>query len=197
MQLNLKKLFSLFFLVVFSLFLIGCAKIKIWPAEVGDKVFVQYTAVFDKYPDVIYDTTNPEISKKVKKTNTANVIWYEVFVIWNDNLIAQDIQNTVVWMKAWEMKSITLTPTQLNQSWYDDKNILSEPWFIYQKANIAITKWEIRYKNNQYIRVKSILWKGKTQKILFDMNSLDTYNDVTYSVKVLQVWWSELLESNK
>ncbi len=194
MKLKLKNVFSLFLLLVTGFLLIGCSKIKTWPAESWDKVFIEYNAVFEKYPKIVYDTTNSSVNKKIDKTNVDNALWYKVFVIWKDKTLPKDLQNAIIWMKAWETKKITLKPEQITQTWYDKKNLKSEPWKIYEDAWITIKKWDIKYKNNQNVRVIAVLWRWDSKKILFDLNPLETYNNVVYTVKVLQVWWKELAQ---
>ncbi len=179
---NFKKVFFVALLSV-SVLLSACSKIKNWPAQMWDKVFVQYTANFVKYPDIVYDSSkmhSPDMD-------------YVVFELWKSDILPSKVQEAIVGMKAWETKSIKITPKDLNLStWYNSKNIIIEPAFVYSKANIKIYKWKVMKKNWKYVVVKAVIWTDKNQKIVFDANPLETYNDIIYKVKLLQVWGKEL-----
>jgi FKBP-type peptidyl-prolyl cis-trans isomerase 2 len=102
----MKKLFSIILLFILTLTITSCMKqeqiVKAW-----DRVLVHYNWTFpdgEKF-DSSYDRGSPI-----------------EFTVLNDEMISW-FDNAVVWMKVWDKKSITLTPTEAYGE-RDESNII-------------------------------------------------------------------------
>ena len=184
----LKKIILSLIVCCSILGLAGCGEsIKDWPATMGDTVFIDYTAVFETHPTILFETTRKEIALQMQAP-LMNIYEPVRCKLGKDTTLLPVIQNALVGMKAGETKKVTVKPDQMMiGSGYDPTKITKELALLSKNAGIVRKKGDIVYKDGHNIIVKDIEGNGAQEQIVFDMNPLETYNNVVYNITMLQV----------
>lgn len=158
-----------------------------------DIVHITYTAVFEKKPHIIYQTTQYDRALDMKAfLSTLISSWSYACKIGKDKNLPKSLQDALVGMKAWDTKRVIITSKELTGTAYDPSKIIRENMQGYKNMWISFTKGDVIIKNWSYVVVKDILWDGPVQEVIFDANPLETYSDVVYDIKVLQVGGKKL-----
>jgi len=197
-QMRKIKFSIVLFLLSLSLFFVSWCfeKPKNWPAVEWDRVFLDFVATFENYKDVLYDTS--EKSTADSFLNKYENIKFEkmMFVLWEDDKIPQKIQDSIIWMKPWETKTIVLTPSDMwFSSKYDPTKITTNQDKISKMINNPIYNGSIRKSKDNKIQIITKvedLWDR--YQITVDENDMETYQNIVYTITLLQVWWKELIE---
>lgn len=154
-----------------------------------DTVYVEYDAVFEDYPQKLFDATS---KSSYLQTNTSipsqKKFWPVAVVLWETTWhLCQGLHDDLVGMASGDTKEITLLPKDCFGKNYDKANIKKELLLKYTNANLSLEKWEIVTKDGKYVKVKGFEGKGKNEKVVFDMNPLETYKSLVYTINVIQV----------
>lgn len=156
-----------------------------------DTVYVDYQAVFEKYPEKLFDATDKSLYLKMQTSLPSQKKFWPVEVVlwqttWDLCLVLHD---ELVGMASGDTKTVTLDPKDCFGTQYDKENIKKELLLKYKNANISLEKWQIVKKDGKYVKVQWFEWKNKNEKVIFDMNALETYQPLIYTLNVVQVWW--------
>ncbi len=151
-------------MMVSSLVLAGCSFHKI---ENGDKVHVVFTGTFADQN--LFEAKDVVITQ-----------WSWNVAVW--------IEKSLLGMKVWQEKTVTITPEQGYGNRYSTNKIQKIPSLIFEKAQVSTnTSGTVEIAG-----LKGVI-KGKesdefgNQVILFDLNTPETWQDLTYTIKVLSI----------
>lgn len=187
----MKKVFSLIGIIFVFVFLSGCGgpSIKDWPASTGDIVHVDYVATFERFPQVLYDTTQEKVVQDLKADIAKKSFWPLALVAGEDTdkQIPLVVQEALVGMKAGDQKTIVVSPADGFGYMYDatkEKEISGDPLL---RAWIQLKIGQVQGIDGKKMVVKAIKGQADNQTIVFDANALETYNTLVYVVTVHQV----------
>ncbi len=139
-------------------------------AKLGDTVTIAYTATYE----------NGSIYKQRTEQDPL------VFVLWSAT-VAEWVEDQLLSMKKWQTKDFVLTPEAWFAKYYDSSKKQIIPGIIFEQIWKSAESWAYYDLWNIAGTVVSIRWSGNDQKIVLDTNPLETRQNVSYHVHLLDI----------
>ncbi len=194
----MKKVFwrlSLLACITMSFVLVWCgSSVKTWPIETWDVVYVDFTASYEMFGDLVYDTTDADVwetnNVTLDKPSFAPV---SIKIGDTNSKVPQKVHTELLGKVVWDSIKVKVTPDEWFWSLYDTSNISEQSSAVFQKAGIPLRVGSLQYVWKSPSVIKEIRWNGDDQVVVFDTNPLETFNTLIYKVEILQVGWKKLL----
>lgn len=187
-----------FVLLISTIFVSGCFDSpKTGPVSSWDKVFLDFVATFENYKDILYDASDKAVADSfVNKYNIQN-FQKMVFVAGEDKTIPTKIQEAVIWMMPGDTKTIILTPADLGfDKLYDPSKIVIKDDQVSKLANIQLFDGSITKSDDHISIIKKVEDLWDKYRLTIDSNDLKTYQNVIYTITLLQVGGNKLVIDN-
>ena len=156
---------KIWFLIMFvSIFLSACSntdQIKTW-----DNILIYYTWTLENW-------------KVVDVKTTSITVWSWKLIEW--------IEKTLIWMKIWQSKKISIKPELWYGSEYSSNKIQEVSKVVFDKLWIDVAEWKTA---SLWDIEWTIKWIKKDEKwneiVIFDSNSEKTRKNINYEIKILK-----------